>query len=118
MKKLSREVSVTTPVQKRATSVPPQAIRPRQDGPQGAPRSPAPAPPKVTSKPSSPDRGGFDSTWFFPVGSGVVHENFGKGKVLDPPSAGTDKEMLVRVKFENSGKTMEFHAGGNAILPD
>jgi DNA helicase-2/ATP-dependent DNA helicase PcrA len=113
--KLSREVVVRKPsqTQKSATSVSPGAIRQPQDTPQGTSTSP-----KATTKPTSPERGDFDSTWLFPIGSSVTHKNFGKGTVLEPPSSGADKDMLVRVTFQNSERTMEFHVGGNAILPD
>ena len=59
----------------------------------------------------------MDSTWFFPVGSDVVHNNFGRGVVLQPPPPGKDKELLVRVQFEN-GRTMEFPANGSDLSPD
>ena len=69
-----------------------------------------------SSSASSSQSAGFDSTWIFPIGSDVTHKSFGKGKVLPPPSSGPDKEMMVRVEFQN-GKTMEFHAGENSITP-
>lgn len=68
------------------------------------------------TKPTN-ERPEFDSTWFFPVGSTVVHGNFGKGVVLQPPPAGKSKNLLVRVQFEN-GRTMEFPAKGTDIVPD
>jgi DNA helicase-2/ATP-dependent DNA helicase PcrA len=60
--------------------------------------------------------GVVDSTWFFPVGSSVVHKNFGRGTVQDPPSS-ESKKLLVCVEFE-SGKKMEFDASGTSIVPD
>jgi hypothetical protein len=59
----------------------------------------------------------MDSTWFFPVGSQVVHRNFGRGKVLQPPPPSESKDLLVRVEFEN-GKQMEFPAAGADLGPD
>jgi hypothetical protein len=59
----------------------------------------------------------MDSTWFFPVGSQIVHRNFGRGKVLQPPPPSESKDLLVRVEFEN-GKQMEFPAAGTDIGPD
>jgi ATP-dependent exoDNAse (exonuclease V) beta subunit len=59
----------------------------------------------------------MDSTWFFPVGSQVVHRNFGRGKVLQPPPPSESKNLLVRIEFEN-GKQMEFPAAGADISPD
>jgi hypothetical protein len=59
----------------------------------------------------------MDSTWFYPVGSQVVHQNFGRGKVLQPPPPSESKDLLVRVEFEN-GKQMEFPAAGTDIGPD
>ena len=58
----------------------------------------------------------FDSTLFFPVGSDVIHTNFGKGMVLQPPPADGTSKLLVRVKFDN-GRTMEFPADGYDLVP-
>jgi hypothetical protein len=68
-------------------------------------------------KSEATERPEFDSTWFFPVGSDVVHGNFGRGAVLQPPPPGKNNELLVRVQFEN-GRTMEFPASGTDIVPD
>lgn len=58
-----------------------------------------------------------DSTWFFPVGSSIVHIQHGAGTVLPPPP---DKngEMMVRVKFESSGEEVDLPANGRDIFPN
>ena len=71
------------------------------------------SPPKARQAEST----AMDSTWFYPVGSQVVHRNFGRGKVLQPPPPSDSKDLLVRVQFEN-GKQMEFPAAGADIGPD
>lgn len=53
----------------------------------------------------------MDSTWFYPIGSSVVHTRHGSGTVLPPP---TSKEMLVRVQFENGSKE-DFPANGKDL---
>lgn len=58
----------------------------------------------------------FDSTIFYPVGSDVTHNNFGKGKVLEPPPPKEDKKSMVRVQFDN-GRTMEFPVETRDLLP-
>lgn len=58
----------------------------------------------------------FDSTLFYPVGSEVVHKNFGKGVVLQPPPPTNDGKLLVRVQFDN-GRQMELSADGPDLLP-
>lgn len=58
----------------------------------------------------------FDSTIFYPVGSDVIHNNFGKGVVLEPPPPDDTNKLLVRVKFEN-GRTMEFPAESYDLVP-
>lgn len=49
----------------------------------------------------------IDSTWFFPVGSKVSHQQLGIGIVLPPLPPGKDGEMAVFVKFCN-GEQREF----------
>jgi hypothetical protein len=56
--------------------------------------------------------------WFFPVGEKVVHMNFGKGTVVEPPPFRKIEDAKVRVQFDNGGKTLEFPALGSEILPD
>jgi ATP-dependent exoDNAse (exonuclease V) beta subunit len=68
---------------------------------------PAPAPPASKS---------FDSTLFYPVGSDVIHNNFGKGVVLQPPPSTDSTKLPVRVQFDN-GRTKEFPADGNDLVP-
>jgi UvrD-like helicase C-terminal domain len=71
-----------------------------------------------------------DSTWFFPVGSAVMHKKLGRGIVLQPPpgtnSAATNSrddnnnnnvDLLVRVKFPESGVEHHFSARGSEITP-
>ena len=67
-------------------------------------------PPKESSTQS------LDSTWIFPVGSDVVHCNFGKGIVLQP-SKDSSEGLLVRVQFED-GRTRDFPATSNDISLD
>jgi hypothetical protein len=58
-----------------------------------------------------------DPAWFFPVGEKVVHRNLGKGVVLGHPPFSKIEDAEVTVQFEN-GRTMEFPALGNDIVPD
>jgi hypothetical protein len=58
----------------------------------------------------------FDSTVFYPVGSYVIHHNFGKGKVLDPSPIDDASKSLVRVAFDN-GRTMEFPVEARDLFP-
>lgn len=58
-----------------------------------------------------------DSTWFFPVGSSVVHLTHGAGTVLAPPPNNADGEMLVRVKFAG-GKEVDVLAMGTDLFPN
>jgi len=71
----------------------------------------------------------MDSTWFFPVGSKVVHRRLGKGTVLPPPLADTgdrqgrrgssataSKALLVYVEFDN-GEKRRFSATGSDLAP-
>ncbi len=59
----------------------------------------------------------FDSTLFYPVGSDVIHNNFGRGMVLEPPPiSSVSGKLLVRVQFEN-GRTMEFPVEGSDLIP-
>ena len=53
------------------------------------------------------------STWFYPIGSSVVHTRHGRGIVLPPP---LDKngEMMVRVQFED-GTKQDLPANGNDL---
>jgi ATP-dependent exoDNAse (exonuclease V) beta subunit len=104
------------------------ALTPKRPEPTGTARSSSingsvlgndrPAAKDTTRKKSSTKSvsGVVDSTWFFPVGSSVVHKNFGRGTVQDPPSS-ESKKLLVCVEFEN-GKKMEFDASGTSIAPD
>lgn len=68
------------------------------------------------SKPAPEANKPFDSTLFYPIGSDVVHNNFGKGVVLQPPPSTDSTKLLVRVKFDN-GRTMEFPADGHDLVP-
>jgi ATP-dependent exoDNAse (exonuclease V) beta subunit len=58
----------------------------------------------------------FDSTIFYPVGSDVIHHNFGKGKVLEPPPPDEANKSLVRVAFDN-GRTVEFPVEALDLFP-
>ncbi|KAI2488939.1 UvrD-like helicase C-terminal domain [Fragilaria crotonensis] len=57
-----------------------------------------------------------DSTWFFPVGSSVVHREHGPGKILPPP-ADRNGEMMVRVKFMD-GKQIDLPAMTRDLFPN
>jgi hypothetical protein len=72
-------------------------------------RSPKTERKKNSNSPLSSER--MDSTWFYPIGSSVVHTRLGSGTVLPPP---TSKEMLVRVQFENGSK-QDFPANGQDL---
>jgi hypothetical protein len=125
-------VTATLPT---ARSRPPEApTRPRvaatlptaQSRPPEAPTLPrvtATLPPKVTStrstkKPvSDTPQKPTDSTWFYPVGSEVMHKNLGKGIVLPPPRQEECSQALpVRVKFEDGDKK-DFSALGTDLSP-
>jgi DNA helicase-2/ATP-dependent DNA helicase PcrA len=54
----------------------------------------------------------LDSTWFYPVGSSVVHRVYGEGKVLEP----RDKEN-VRVQF-NNGQEISMPAMEAELFPN
>ena len=77
-------------VQRRATLGKPEAPQSRNGRKQNA-----------SASPSSSDT--MDSTWFYPIGSSVVHTRHGNGMVLPPPPS-KDGEMLVRVQFEDGTK--------------
>lgn len=42
-----------------------------------------------------------DSTLFFDVGSRVVHNVHGEGKVLPPPETSDGPKLLVRIEFDD-----------------
>ena len=86
--------------------------------------SPPPPPPpkpatttqeKAAPKPKQSKAGAMESTWFYPVGSAVVHTRHGRGLVLNPPPP--CEQMLVRVKFEN-GSTVDISCHGDDLRPD
>eukprot|EP00547_Thalassionema_nitzschioides_P015106 CAMPEP_0194242542 /NCGR_PEP_ID=MMETSP0158-20130606/8050_1 /TAXON_ID=33649 /ORGANISM="Thalassionema nitzschioides, Strain L26-B" /LENGTH=887 /DNA_ID=CAMNT_0038977653 /DNA_START=118 /DNA_END=2781 /DNA_ORIENTATION=+ len=58
-----------------------------------------------------------DSTWFFPVGSSIVHLRHGAGTVLPPPPD-QNGEMMVRIKFDSSGEDLDLPANGRDIFPN
>lgn len=64
----------------------------------------------VSAKPVEPRQA--DPSWFFPVGSTVVHQTRGKGTVL-PSGPG---KMEVSVQFSN-GETLDFPLNGSDIMP-
>ena len=47
----------------------------------------------------------FDSTIFYPVGSSVKHQFYGRGTVQPPPKSDSEfvEKLLVRVKFADEG---------------
>jgi ATP-dependent exoDNAse (exonuclease V) beta subunit len=56
----------------------------------------------------------MDSTWFFPVGSKVIHKEHGRGLVLNPPPSESTKSLRVLVRFED-GRQLDFPAEGDAL---
>jgi DNA helicase II / ATP-dependent DNA helicase PcrA len=58
----------------------------------------------------------LDSTWFFPVGSSVVHPEHGPGKVLPPPPD-QNGEMMVRVQFRE-GQQVDLPAMTRDLFPN
>jgi DNA helicase II / ATP-dependent DNA helicase PcrA len=58
----------------------------------------------------------FDSTWFFPVGSSVVHPQHGPGKVLPPPPD-QNGEIMVRVQFKE-GQQIDLPAMTRDLFPN
>jgi len=58
----------------------------------------------------------MDSTWFFPVGSEVMHKRFGRGIVLPPPARSEGNDMIVLVEFE-AGNKKEFSVHGSDLSP-
>ena len=75
---------------------------------QSTPRSRSVARPKERKEP--------DSTWFFPVGSSVVHLAHGPGTILQPPPD-KDGEMMVRVRFQ-AGKQVDLPAMTKELFPN
>lgn len=59
----------------------------------------------------------MDSTWFYPVGSAVVHKKYGRGLVLNPPPTTNVDDLLVRVKFED-GEKRDLSARGDELKPE
>lgn len=59
----------------------------------------------------------MDSTWFYPVGSSVIHKKFGRGIVLNPPPATSPNDLPVRVKFED-GETRDVSSRGDELRPE
>jgi len=106
-----RPNAVTPPrLRKRA----PDLAEARRKQQQEAAKSP---PPPRKSAPPPKNKEQMDSTWFFPVGSDVVHDGFGKGTVLPPPPPNDTTDLPVLVKFSN-GQEMEFCAKGSELVPD
>lgn len=105
-----------------AAAAPPRRSVQQPKQPTAAAQRQRQTPPTNQSKPrqsipsSSDDI--VDPMWFFPVGEKVVHMNFGKGTVVEPPPFRKIEDAKVRVQFDNSGKTLEFPALGSEILPD
>ena len=69
---------------------------------------------------SSKKAGPTDSSLIYPVGSSVVHRNFGKGTVVQPPTSSSEKmeDWLVRIEFETTGRTMDFPVSTRDVTPD
>jgi DNA helicase-2/ATP-dependent DNA helicase PcrA len=74
------------------------------------------APPSKRSTKPQPARQTMDSTWFFPIGSEVVHANHGRGIVLPPPQPQDQGALPVLVKF-GDGERREFCGRGSDLTP-
>lgn len=68
---------------------------------------------KSPARPAPGSETSMDSTWFYPIGSSVVHKQYGNGLVLPPPPS-TNGSMLVRVQFEDGSK-QNFAADGTDL---
>uniref|UniRef100_A0A7S2YGB8 DNA 3'-5' helicase n=1 Tax=Entomoneis paludosa TaxID=265537 RepID=A0A7S2YGB8_9STRA len=82
-------------------------------------RQPSKSSPNRSPKPKASALGGggsVDSSWFFPIGSEVIHAKLGRGIVLPPPPATESNDMPVRVKF-SSGDHQVFDARGPELSP-
>jgi ATP-dependent exoDNAse (exonuclease V) beta subunit len=74
------------------------------------------APPSKRQTKPAPARQTMDSTWFFPIGSEVMHDNHGRGIVLPPPQPKDQGELPVLVKF-GDGERREFCGRGSDLTP-
>lgn len=88
-----------------------RSVAPTQSGP------PRPRPRVVKKVVAKKPEKEPDSTWFFPVGSSVVHLQHGAGTVLPPPPNSPEGEMMVRVKFQ-AGKQVDLPAMGKDLFPN
>lgn len=66
---------------------------------------------------SSNNKEKLDSTWFFPVGSSVVHVRYGAGTVRPPPPD-QNGQMMVRVYFDSSEEEHDLPANGRDLFPN
>ena len=111
----SRPTTKTDSPQQRSMST----TTPRRQEPPRPKTSPAPPTSATARQPPSSKRkaapAAMDSTWFYPVGSTVIHPRHGRGVVLNPPPP--CEEMLVRVKFEGAD-TVDISAHGDDLRPD
>lgn len=74
------------------------------------------APPSKRPTKPQPARQTMDSTWFFPIGSEVMHDNHGRGIVLPPPQPQDQGALPVLVKF-GDGERREFCGRGSDLTP-
>jgi ATP-dependent exoDNAse (exonuclease V) beta subunit len=74
------------------------------------------APPSKRPTKPQPARQTMDSTWFFPIGSEVMHDNHGRGIVLPPPQSQDQGALPVLVKF-GDGERREFCGRGSDLTP-
>lgn len=125
-----RSISTTTAATTTTRRAPPPpTTRSTAPGAASAAFPPPPAPPQPTrpkqASASATTRrratAAMDSTWFYPVGSFVIHTRHGRGLVLNPPppsdDAANSSDLLVRVKFEDGGETLDVSAQGDDLRP-
>jgi hypothetical protein len=87
-----------------------QAILPTH----GAPKAINGGTPKTTARAKTSSQSeDMDSTWFYPIGSSVVHKRHGRGMVLPPPPE-KNGQLMVRVQFED-GTKQDLPANGNDL---
>ncbi|CAJ1969552.1 unnamed protein product [Cylindrotheca closterium] len=124
--RVQRPTPPSRPAPERPTPVTPPRLRKRAPDLEEARRkhqqaaakiTPPSSPSKQSAPPPAKTKEQMDSTWFFPVGSDVVHDGFGKGTVLPPPPPNDTTDLPVLIRFQN-GKEMEFCAKGREIIPD
>jgi hypothetical protein len=103
------------PVLKRVQAILPTKGAPKaRNGMSGASKATNGGTPRPTaSAKTSSQFEDMDSTWFYPIGSSVVHKRHGRGMVLPPPPE-KKGQLMVRVQFED-GTKQDLPANGNEL---